>query len=79
MCGIYSIWTNPEDESDRRYSCSIITTEPNPVVGQVHNRMPFIVPSELVGAWLDRDFQDADSLREMIRPFAGLLVSARVR
>ncbi len=39
--GICSVWTNPADENDCRYSCSIITTEPNPVVGQVHNRMPF--------------------------------------
>ena len=79
MCGIYSIWTNPEDESDRRYSCSIITVEPNQTVGEIHNRMPFIVPSERVADWLDPGLDDAGRLRKMIVPYGGRLDCRRAR
>lgn len=71
--GIYSIWINPRDTNDRRLSCSIITVEPNPVVGEIHNRMPFIVPPELVSRWLDRSYKDGSGLKQMIRPHDGRL------
>jgi putative SOS response-associated peptidase YedK len=35
-----------------RDTCSLITTEPNAVVGKVHDRMPLIVPRERYAAWL---------------------------
>lgn len=68
--GIYSIWTNPVDENDCRYSCSIITTKPNQLVGEIHNRMPFIVPPDQVRPWLDAKLQDIDLLKSIIKPFA---------
>jgi putative SOS response-associated peptidase YedK len=36
-------------------TCSLITTEPNEVVGKVHDRMPLIVPPESYAAWLAGD------------------------
>jgi putative SOS response-associated peptidase YedK len=38
-----------------RDACSLITTEPNAVVGAVHDRMPLIVPKRLYQAWLHGD------------------------
>ena len=38
-----------------RDTCSLITTEPNAVVGKVHDRMPLIVPRERYAAWLGGD------------------------
>jgi putative SOS response-associated peptidase YedK len=38
-----------------RDTCSLITTEPNPVVGAVHDRMPLMVPKQLYQAWLHGD------------------------
>ncbi|GBE58316.1 hypothetical protein BMS3Abin01_01250 [bacterium BMS3Abin01] len=67
--GIYSIWTNPEDGSGRRCSCSIITTEPNSLVAEVHDRMPFIIPAARVGDWLNRDITVYEQLLDMIRPY----------
>lgn len=76
--GIYSIWINPEDEDDRRFSCSVITMEPNGLVGEIHNRMPFIVPREVVPVWLDRSHDSFDEAKEMIRPFeAGAMTRER--
>lgn len=68
--GIYSVWTNPVDKEDRRLSAAIITVEPNAIVGEVHNRMPFIVPAPECHAWLDPDMTDFDLLAGMVRPFA---------
>jgi putative SOS response-associated peptidase YedK len=65
--GIYSVWVNPEDGDDKRYSCSIITTEPNELVAQVHDRMPFILPPEAVAVWLDREVTDFDRLMGLIK------------
>lgn len=67
--GIYSIWTNPEDDSDRRFSCSVITLDPNELVAEIHNRMPFIVPREAVAAWLDIAVTDHEFLLELIEPY----------
>jgi putative SOS response-associated peptidase YedK len=38
-----------------RDTCSLITTDPNPVVRAVHDRMPLMVPRSLYQAWLHGD------------------------
>jgi putative SOS response-associated peptidase YedK len=38
-----------------RDTCSLITTEPDSVVGAVHDRMPLIVPKALYRTWLQGD------------------------
>lgn len=66
--GIYSVWTDPEDSSDRRLSCSVITMEPNELVAGIHDRMPFIVPRDMVVSWLDDTLTDFNDLVDMIQP-----------
>lgn len=68
--GIYSVWHNPEDEEDRRYSCSIITLEPIKIIAEVHDRMPFILRDTDVQAWLDPELDEFDTLMKMIRPIS---------
>lgn len=36
-------------------SCTIITREPNEIIGEVHDRMPVILTDEQVKVWLDRE------------------------
>jgi putative SOS response-associated peptidase YedK len=38
-----------------RDTCSLITTQPNRVVGAVHDRMPLMVPKQLYQTWLRGD------------------------
>ena len=38
-----------------RDTCSLITTEPDAVVGKVHDRMPLLVPAESYDEWLAGD------------------------
>jgi putative SOS response-associated peptidase YedK len=47
-------------------TCSLITTEPDAVVGKVHDRMPLIVPPQHYAAWLAGD----ESLLEQPAPVA---------
>ncbi|MHB1390926.1 MAG: SOS response-associated peptidase [Thermoleophilia bacterium] len=66
--GIYSIWQNPDDERDRRASCSVITVEPSQIVREVHPRMPFVVPAPKCGRWLDPGQTDFREMLELIQP-----------
>lgn len=56
------------DESPERRRFAIITTSPNKTVGQVHNRMPAIIPPEAWPAWLDPQYPDDKELRSIMRP-----------
>ncbi len=67
LAGIYDIWN--KNHSGARYSCSIITLEPNSLIGEVHDRMPFILADDVVRVWLDKSVDDSDFLIDLIRPF----------
>lgn len=50
-------------------SATIITTEPNEVASEVHNRMPVILPPELYDVWLEPDNDDREELLSMLAPY----------
>lgn len=75
---IYAVWANHVDENDRRFSCSIITLEPNEIIAEVHDRMPFIIPEESIKAWLDQNVSDFEELRELIVPFPSARLQRRI-
>ncbi len=47
-------------------SCTILTTKPNRVTGQIHDRMPVVVPEDDHARWLDPAFRDTESLKPML-------------
>ncbi len=49
-----------------------ITTQANPTVGQIHNRMPVILQPEDEARWLDLT-TNPDQLFGLLRPYAGKL------
>ncbi len=67
MAGIWDVWTTPDGEELRSFS--IITTEPNDLIKDLHNRMPAILKKENEDRWL----QDIDSsaAQEMLEPYPG--------
>jgi len=65
FAGIWDSWWN---QGELVRSCAIITTEANPLVGELHNRMPAILAPEVYRAWLDRRTNRAE-LWQMVRPF----------
>jgi len=63
---ITELWTGPEGPA---HTVSLITTAPNEVMREIHDRMPVIVPAEDYAAWLDPGNVDAAGLKEFIRPY----------
>ena len=49
------------------HTCTIITGEPNELVGQIHTRMPVILPEEDHAKWLG-EVGDGD-LKALLKPF----------
>ena len=50
-------------------SCSILTTSPNSLLADVHDRMPVILRRENYDFWLDPNFKDVRALAEILAPF----------
>ena len=50
-------------------SCAILTTEANDIVGEIHPRMPVILPPEDYDMWLDPDLWEPDHLLSLLSPY----------
>jgi putative SOS response-associated peptidase YedK len=50
LAGLYETWRSSAQETVRSFT--IITTAPNELCAQVHNRMPVILPPEAWSKWL---------------------------
>ena len=51
LAGLWTIWKQPDDTLLQ--TCTIITTEANHKLAQVHHRMPVILERDAVETWLD--------------------------
>ena len=67
MAGLFETWKSPEDEIIR--SCTIITTSPNSLMEQIHDRMPVILPREAEATWLDQQVEDQQALTSLLVPY----------
>jgi putative SOS response-associated peptidase YedK len=67
FAGLYDTWTRPDGQ--KVHSCTIITTEPNDVVSDIHNRMPVILKPDDEEVWLDREKDDARLLQSLLIPY----------
>ena len=65
--GVYSIWKDSEEKETPSFS--IITTTPNNLMREIHNRMPVILPEEHFEQWLDPGFNNTDSLKKLLIPY----------
>ncbi len=69
MAGLFSVWKDEKGNEHPTYT--IITTTPNELVSQIHNRMPVIMPEEKINEWLDRNNKDTESLKKFLVPYPG--------
>src|ERR1700737_2510294 len=67
FAGLLDRWRDPQ--GDVIESCSIITTEPNSLLADIHDRMPAILRPHEYDLWLDPAFRDTASVSEILRPF----------
>ena len=69
FAGLWDCWKYPDGLARDHYSFTIITTEPNDLVGKAHNRMPVILRPEDEDRWLDPDLKDPEDLLPMLQPY----------
>jgi len=72
MAGIWDQWKNPEGETIRSFS--IITSSPNELMKEIHQRMPVILSKEAEMEWLKSD--DQNQLLELLQPYPAKLMDA---
>jgi putative SOS response-associated peptidase YedK len=66
FAGLWETWRSPEGQVVQ--SCTIITTEANPFIQQLHNRMPVILSDETQALWLDPLTEDPSILEPLLIP-----------
>ncbi|WP_445492658.1 SOS response-associated peptidase [Niallia sp. 03133] len=67
MAGLWERWESPTGETI--YSCSVITTEPNVLMKDIHDRMPVILKPEDEQYWLDPSINNTNDLDKLLKPF----------
>ncbi|MBE0623493.1 MAG: SOS response-associated peptidase [Burkholderiales bacterium] len=65
FAGVWDRWQGTDGAIE---SCSIIVGPANSAFGKIHDRMPFVIPPDRAGPWLDRDQTDADKAMELLLP-----------
>lgn len=67
FAGLWEDWRGSVEEIR---SCTILTTDANELVGEVHHRMPVIVAPENYEIWLDPDVRETDWLAPLLVPYS---------
>jgi putative SOS response-associated peptidase YedK len=70
FAGLWDRWIDPQRRTIE--SCTILTTTPNPMLADLHDRMPVILPPEKYNAWLDVS-QEVKKALELLVPFMGAM------
>jgi putative SOS response-associated peptidase YedK len=68
MAGLWAKWKSPKGEEV--LSCTVLTCEPNKLVGELHDRMPVILPEGEWPKWLGEELATEDELLAMLKPCA---------
>ena len=67
--GLWEAWQDTEGKSLRTFT--IITTEANKSLEDIHHRMPVIVPPDKRSLWLDGNIKQKGKLLDILEPYAG--------
>ena len=81
FAGLWETWESPDHPAIE--SCTLLTTEANALVREVHDRMPVILASKDYARWLDPAVESPAELTSLLRPYsadamASYPVSAKV-
>ena len=67
FAGLWERWRNPAGEFVE--TCTILTTKPNSLVSDVHDRMPVILKPDDYELWLDPGCADVAAIADCLKPF----------
>lgn len=74
FAGLWEVWYGPEGEEIR--TATILTTEPNPLMSEIHNRMPVILPPDAYDLWLTPGEASTEKLKQLMKPFDAQAMAA---
>jgi putative SOS response-associated peptidase YedK len=63
------LWEHWEGDGETIESCTLVTTEANAKVAELHDRMPVILDPADYDLWLDPAVQDPAAVTPLLRPF----------
>ena len=67
FAGLWESWNGPDGSNI--LSCTIITTDPNPLMAAIHNRMPVILHPSVYEQWLDPGEPPTGRLVSLLQPY----------
>src|SRR5258706_12216418 len=67
FAGLWEAWQSPEDGLIK--TCTIITTTPNALLADIHDRMPVILPREAYDQWLAPEEPPAGVNPPLVAPY----------
>jgi len=67
LAGLWENWHSPAGEWIRSFA--IITTQPNELCAELHNRMPVVLKPEAWPAWLGEEPSTVRDLKAMLAPY----------
>ena len=68
LAGLWEGFKWPDGTVLRTFT--IMTTNANEMVGELHNRMPVILPRAAEAIWLDRTIEEAQKLLPLLVPYS---------
>ncbi len=67
FAGLYDVWRDPDGRTVQSYT--VLTTQPNELMAEIHNRMPVILRREDEDEWLDPANTEPEHLLPLLRPY----------
>jgi putative SOS response-associated peptidase YedK len=72
FAGLWDRWRDPNNNVVE--TCTILTTRPNPLVADVHDRMRAILNPEDYERWLDPGITNSEIVLDCLKPFDAALM-----
>ena len=73
FAGLWEHWQDPKGEAIN--SCTILTTEANELLQQIHERMPVILNPKDYDMWLDPTMQ-IEQLQQLLQPYSSAVMTS---
>jgi putative SOS response-associated peptidase YedK len=67
LAGLWENWKSPTEEWVRSFT--IVTTTPNALCAEIHDRMPVILPPQAWPVWLGEEPADTERLKGLLAPY----------
>ncbi|HZK24755.1 MAG TPA: SOS response-associated peptidase [Oscillospiraceae bacterium] len=76
FAGLWDKWRAPD--GSEIFTCTIITTQANQLVAEIHQRMPVILPPEAEAMWLDPQLRQPEVLQSLLQPYPAAMIRRAV-